>query len=276
MMNNFLILEQYFNNFTNNGCVDINIFLRDIRNSPWYFYMSARPKKFICNVCSKRFRLSTDLISHKNTHLGLKPYKCTICERSYPSQKSLNEHGKIHSQKTFECDHCKRIFFYNYKLLSHKKKCQKYLVCECGKRYRRISFFLKHIRQHTKKETQFLGTQMFSNEESDNFPKQSSETVSIKKTTKQKESNEINSSIVNSFGLSNKDKPKGGSSNCIQYQENSKDENSSSRNTRFIQKKYVFACQYCKKKFETRKLKDTHVHLTHRDIHPSYAISKRK
>lgn len=230
--------------------------------------MSSKPKNFVCNMCPKRFSLSAELESHKNIHFGLRPYKCKICARSYPSRKSLDEHKKIHSQKTYQCDLCTKIFFYNYKLVSHRKKCRQSYVCECGKIYSRKFYFMRHLEKHMQKErmASALETEKFINEQKHEFQNGQSPTCSSIKEVSQTDKISPFNLETSSSKISDQKNSQEIFSQPSQYQAKSQTSNSFfSEKCHFVIKKYIFACHYCKKKFATRKLKDTHVDLTHQD-----------
>lgn len=56
----------------------------------------VRPLKFSCKVCQKRFHRQDALQTHMNMHLGLKPYKCSICGRCFNAKQNTVRHEKTH------------------------------------------------------------------------------------------------------------------------------------------------------------------------------------
>lgn len=72
-----------------------------------------------CDQCDKKFLQDSELIEHKNTHLRVKFYSCTVCSNSYSSPQRLSEHMmKSHpgeatvdgSADPFFCEMCMRSF----------------------------------------------------------------------------------------------------------------------------------------------------------------------
>lgn len=60
---------------------------------------SARPLKFPCTQCEKRFHRQDALQTHMNIHLGLKPYKCDVCEKCFNAKQNMVRHRKRHDEK---------------------------------------------------------------------------------------------------------------------------------------------------------------------------------
>lgn len=70
----------------------------------WYIF---------CNLCRNQFRRPGHLYKHLKVHGDRNTIKCSICDKSFASNKSLAEHKKTHlpdDQKKFECEHCHRRF----------------------------------------------------------------------------------------------------------------------------------------------------------------------
>ncbi|NWR53812.1 ZN436 protein, partial [Bucorvus abyssinicus] len=49
-----------------------------------------------CNDCGQRFGQSTNLLQHRCTHTGEKPFSCTACGQSFSCSSHLKRHNKIH------------------------------------------------------------------------------------------------------------------------------------------------------------------------------------
>ncbi|NXH69630.1 ZNF22 protein, partial [Hydrobates tethys] len=50
-----------------------------------------------CHECGKSFGQSTDLIAHRRTHTGEKPYKCHECGKSFGQSTDLIAHRRTHT-----------------------------------------------------------------------------------------------------------------------------------------------------------------------------------
>ena len=65
-------------------------------------------KPFKCSVCDKTFRSSWDLNVHQRGHTGEKaekPFKCSICDKTFRSVYDLNVHQRGHTgEELFACN----------------------------------------------------------------------------------------------------------------------------------------------------------------------------
>ena len=51
-------------------------------------------RKLQCKVCDKWMADGEKMIGHQNMHMGIKPFKCTFCERTYQNKKNMHAHRK--------------------------------------------------------------------------------------------------------------------------------------------------------------------------------------
>ncbi|KAG0747634.1 hypothetical protein G6F57_007569 [Rhizopus arrhizus] len=81
------------------------------RLSPFYSHPYPRPpsrepstthKRYVCQLCSKRFTRPSSLTTHIYSHTGEKPFKCPVgdCGRQFSVVSNLRRHAKIHSHPT--------------------------------------------------------------------------------------------------------------------------------------------------------------------------------
>ncbi|CAG2110913.1 unnamed protein product [Medioppia subpectinata] len=108
-----------------------------------------RPKNFICDYigCEKQFAENEKLLAHiRVRHTMERPFGCDVCHKTYPTERCLRAHQKMHSEgfKRFPRTPKKK---YNYIR-------EKAFVCHysgCDKRFREREYLLAHIRiTHTK------------------------------------------------------------------------------------------------------------------------------
>ena len=62
------------------------------------------------------------MILPKRMHIGVKPFKCDLCEKTFTQRTSLVKHIRIHTGlKPYECDICGKTFSQNSHVAQHKK-----------------------------------------------------------------------------------------------------------------------------------------------------------
>ncbi|XP_066907555.1 B-cell lymphoma/leukemia 11A-like [Halyomorpha halys] len=51
-----------------------------------------------CDYCGKKFRFQSNLLVHRRSHTGEKPYKCSVCNHACSQSSKLKRHMKVHKR----------------------------------------------------------------------------------------------------------------------------------------------------------------------------------
>jgi len=78
-------------------------------------------KDLECKVCFKVFSNRSKLKIHIKNHEGKLDFACHVCDRKFATNYALNKHLMVH-EKSFECQHCKKMFARKDNLDSHIKR----------------------------------------------------------------------------------------------------------------------------------------------------------
>ena len=107
----------------------------------------------VCETCGRAFRWHKDLVSHRRTHTGEKPYSCDICGKTFSRRDKLTNHTRTHDGiKAFSCPICLKSFSTPAYLWKHKltHKAEKRYLCEfCQRLFTRADNLRTHLRIHT-------------------------------------------------------------------------------------------------------------------------------
>ncbi|XP_054167596.1 zinc finger protein 62 homolog [Oppia nitens] len=121
--------------------------------------------------CDKRFKIAKELVRHRNRHLGVRQYWCTVdgCDKSYITLSSLDTHRKDHT-KPYQCSWpgCEARYGANDKLRDHMNVHQDkdsqsqgsstVHKCDyngCDKQFRFIYLLKKHMQIDHKEQRPF-------------------------------------------------------------------------------------------------------------------------
>ena len=122
---------------------------------------------FSCNICGQEFRFKSFMKTHVRIHLGIKPFKCPECKKSFFARHMLKKHLQNHT-RPYSCPICKKGFIRRYLMRQHYQKKhengededledisiledQKLLRCDiCGKTMKSYqkSLMKNHVRMH--------------------------------------------------------------------------------------------------------------------------------
>lgn len=62
-------------------------------------------KPFECTICNRKFGYKHILLEHQNLHYGNRPYACPVCNKRFAARSNLVQHRNVH-RKTFTCHMC--------------------------------------------------------------------------------------------------------------------------------------------------------------------------
>ena len=100
---------------------------------------SRRRKKNLVQFQSVLYHLFDQFETEMNNYLGVKPYKCPICDAQFNRPANLKTHLRIHSgEKPYKCDTCSARFVQVAHLRAHMliHTGEKPYPCQiCGTRY---------------------------------------------------------------------------------------------------------------------------------------------
>ncbi|CAH1785734.1 unnamed protein product, partial [Owenia fusiformis] len=63
--------------------------------------------KIQCGFCNKEYKSLVGMRNHLKSSLH---FKCTLCPKSFETNKQLTSHSKIHSLKPYTCNQCSQLF----------------------------------------------------------------------------------------------------------------------------------------------------------------------
>ncbi|KAG0661757.1 hypothetical protein C6P45_001262 [Maudiozyma exigua] len=110
-------------------------------------------KPFECNQCDKTYSRKTHLERHLLSHLDneMKPFHCSICNKGVITQQQLKRHEITHT-KSFACPYkeCNEAFYKHPQLRSHIMSfhLQKLTCHQCQKTFQRPYRLENHMKKH--------------------------------------------------------------------------------------------------------------------------------
>ncbi|XP_066582843.1 zinc finger protein 814-like [Prorops nasuta] len=120
-------------------------------------------KKYLCDICPKKFYRREHLKIHVAKHNMIKPYKCTRCTKRFIKEEQLTNHLSKHDRsfkknketdtvKRFLCEICSKSFTQSTTLIAHLRAHNgiKPYVCEvCSRPFTTNAYLKMHMRTHT-------------------------------------------------------------------------------------------------------------------------------
>ncbi|XP_055843847.1 transcriptional repressor CTCFL-like isoform X1 [Episyrphus balteatus] len=129
----------------------------DLRLSAKVVHLSTKNGKTATHLCPhceyvspKRYLLAR----HMKCHSDERPFKCSVCERGFKTNASLQNHANTHTgNKPYRCKSCSSTFTTSGELVRHvryKHTHEKpHKCCECDYASVELSKLKRHIRCHT-------------------------------------------------------------------------------------------------------------------------------
>ncbi|XP_034947213.1 zinc finger protein 62 homolog [Chelonus insularis] len=121
-------------------------------------------KKYLCDICPKKFYRREHLKIHVAKHNMVKPYKCSRCSKRFIKEEQLAAHVTKHERnfkknkdsdstaKRFLCEICSKSFTQSTTLVAHLRAHNgiKPYVCEvCARPFTTNAYLKMHMRTHT-------------------------------------------------------------------------------------------------------------------------------
>lgn len=109
---------------------------------------------YICEICSKGFKVPSSLLAHIKIHSEERKYSCDQCNMKFKRREHLRIHvNGIHLKlKPFKCEKCDKAFAQSGDLKVHMKchSGEKEFSCTvCNKKFRLLKALRTHLRIHT-------------------------------------------------------------------------------------------------------------------------------
>lgn len=111
----------------------------------------SRP--FKCSVCEKSYKDPATLRQHEKTHWLTRPFPCNICGKMFTQRGTMTRHMRSHlGLKPFACEECGMRFTRQYRLTEHMRvhSGEKPYECQlCGGKFTQQRNLISHLRMHT-------------------------------------------------------------------------------------------------------------------------------
>ncbi|KAG8146281.1 hypothetical protein E2320_012642 [Naja naja] len=114
---------------------------------------TSEPRPFKCSVCEKSYKDPATLRQHEKTHWLTRPFPCNICGKMFTQRGTMTRHMRSHlGLKPFACEECGMRFTRQYRLTEHMRvhSGEKPYECQlCGGKFTQQRNLISHLRMHT-------------------------------------------------------------------------------------------------------------------------------
>lgn len=92
----------------------------------FYFLCSLGIKPYKCDYCERTFSKSNKRTIHMRSHTGERPYRCAYCDKGFADSDKLNIHIRTHTgERPYACEYCQRSFTRSDKRNQHTRNVHK-------------------------------------------------------------------------------------------------------------------------------------------------------
>ncbi|XP_060104921.1 hypermethylated in cancer 2 protein [Heteronotia binoei] len=123
----------------------------DLSNPNQPYTSESRP--FKCSVCEKSYKDPATLRQHEKTHWLTRPFPCNICGKMFTQRGTMTRHMRSHlGLKPFACEECGMRFTRQYRLTEHMRvhSGEKPYECQlCGGKFTQQRNLISHLRMHS-------------------------------------------------------------------------------------------------------------------------------
>ncbi|XP_065226139.1 oocyte zinc finger protein XlCOF6-like [Planococcus citri] len=99
--------------------------------------VSDRRQSPVCKICLKRLCRRSDLKRHRLMHVGLKPFKCAECSKSFRTKYEMDRHTRQchvpYRTRPYNCDVCGKRYAAQFHLNAHKRLAGHYCSSKLSK-----------------------------------------------------------------------------------------------------------------------------------------------
>lgn len=114
---------------------------------------ASQERPFKCTLCPKSFNQRINLNNHIRTHTGEKPYTCSDCFKTFSQRTTLKNHQRTHTgEKPYSCLECGKAFAQRTNLKNHERvhSGEKPFKCPvCGKAFSQVTNLRNHEWTHS-------------------------------------------------------------------------------------------------------------------------------